>query len=196
MPVRFLQPGGTLLLDDGECIRSLAVTADDIAAVPSSFAYPFGEWCNPDTISSATSLNVDRIEVLRRWRLALCFEALGAMQAALDMTVEYVKVRHLFGRPLGAFQAIHHRLAECAVLVSNARLLARAAIGGKSAQRACGYAQEAAARVAYECHQFHGAIGLTLEHPLHFLTYRLRILQGELGGVSAQYGQGITLEPA
>ena len=48
------------------------------------------------------------------------------------------------------------------------------------------YAQDAAVRVVYETHQFHGAIGLTLEYPLHYWTNRLRRLQGELGGASQQ----------
>jgi hypothetical protein len=41
-------------------------------------------------------------------------------------------------------------------------------------------------RLVTETHQFHGAIGLTLEYPLHFWTYRLKALQGELGGPTAQ----------
>ena len=44
------------------------------------------------------------------------------------------------------------------------------------------HAQEAAKRVGYDFHQFLGAMGMTLEHPLHLWTYRLKALTGELGG--------------
>ena len=48
------------------------------------------------------------------------------------------------------------------------------------------YAQDAAKRVTYDFHQFLGAMGMTLEHPLHVWTYRLKFLTGELGGRGAQ----------
>ena len=48
------------------------------------------------------------------------------------------------------------------------------------------YAQESCPRVTLDCMQMHGAIGGTLEYPLHFWTYRLKVLQGELGGWAAQ----------
>ena len=47
-------------------------------------------------------------------------------------------------------------------------------------------AQEAAKRVGYDFHQFLGAMGMTLEHPLHLWTYRLKLLTAELGGRGAQ----------
>ena len=56
----------------------------------------------------------------------------------------------------------------------------------RDAALAATFAQEAAQSVAYDLHQFSGALGLTLEHPLHFWTYRLKSLQGELGAVHAQ----------
>ena len=48
------------------------------------------------------------------------------------------------------------------------------------------YAQEVGARIVLDCQQMHGAMGCTLEYPLHFWTYRLKVLQGELGGFLAQ----------
>jgi alkylation response protein AidB-like acyl-CoA dehydrogenase len=131
------------------------------------------------------------------WRLGLCFEIIGAGQAALDLTVQHVKTRRQFGQPLGAFQAIQHRLSECAMLLHGARLLARHAAWTRAAEDAAlaaGYCQEVAARLAYETAQFHGAIGITLEYPLHFFSYRLRVLQGELGGSGLQYGAAGSLE--
>jgi hypothetical protein len=193
-PIRFLEKPGSLLFDDGQHIRLLDTSDVEIQVVHGVFGFPFGKLVDPLVTVSAPVLDLDPTEFRRRWRLALCFEAIGAMQAALDMTVEYVKVRHQFGRPLGAFQSIQHRLSECAVSIASTRLLSRAAMAGGDAARACGFAQDTIARVAYETHQFHGAIGLTLEHSLHYLTYRLRVLQGELGGASEQYSAGISPE--
>ena len=107
------------------------------------------------------------------------------MRGALQQTVQYVKDRQQFGQPLAQFQAIQHRLAEDAQIVHACRLLAfRAAYedSAKEASLACLYAQQAARKIIYDCHQFSGAMGLTLEYPLHLWTYRLKYLQGEAGG--------------
>jgi alkylation response protein AidB-like acyl-CoA dehydrogenase len=112
------------------------------------------------------------------------------MESALKSTVDYVTQRKQFGQPIGAFQGVQHRLAEAAVLVEATRWLTfKAGDSGEPADAAlaAGYAQEAARRVAYDFHQFHGAMGLTLEHPLHLWTYRLRALLGELGGAAARF---------
>jgi alkylation response protein AidB-like acyl-CoA dehydrogenase len=82
-------------------------------------------------------------------------------------------------------------LAEVAQLVRGSRLLAlRAAWSDDDRQAAvaCLHAQESMRKVIYDCHQFAGAMGLTLEYPLHFWTYRLKYLQGEAGGKAAHGG--------
>ncbi len=53
--------------------------------------------------------------------IALAAEQLGGAQRALDMAVEYAKVRHQFGRPIGSFQAIKHRLADLLLEVESLR---------------------------------------------------------------------------
>ncbi|MBY0420740.1 MAG: hypothetical protein K2Q06_00450, partial [Parvularculaceae bacterium] len=82
-----------------------------------------------------------------------------------------------------------HRLAEDATLIRAARLLAlRAAFedADEPAATACFYAQQTMRKVIHDCHQFNGAMGLTLEYPLHLWTYRLKVLQGEAGGRAEQ----------
>jgi hypothetical protein len=186
-PVRFLTPGkGTLLVDDGSAIRRVNVADISVEAVEAPFNYPISRAKNLD-LSKAEKLNVDLGEFRRLWQLGVAAEIVGSMAPALDMTTEYVKQRQQFGRPLGTFQTIQHRLAECHVLIEGTRLLTyEAASSGSpsSAALALSYAQDAASRVVYETQQFHGAIGLTLEYPLHYWTYRLRFLMGELGGSS------------
>jgi alkylation response protein AidB-like acyl-CoA dehydrogenase len=112
------------------------------------------------------------------------------MDAALRFTVGYVTQREQFGRPIGSFQAVQHRLAECAIEVEGARWLAyeAAAAGAPAEAAACAaaYALAAAGRVHRETHQLSGAIGYTTEHELHVWSMRLQALRLELGGPGAQ----------
>lgn len=140
--------------------------------------------------SDATRLDDATASAVRRRALiGIAAEAAGVMRGALEHTVQYVKDREQFGHPLGHFQAIQHRLAECAQLVRAAKWLALRAAHSDSdadAATACLYAQESMRKVITDCHQFCGAMGLTLEFPLHLWTYRLKFLQGEAGGRSQQ----------
>jgi hypothetical protein len=189
-PVRFAAAASTVLVDCGDRIRLLR--AGTFTAVPAqgTFAYPFARLVDAD-LDAAPELTGASPEAMRHWwRLGVCFEIIGAGQAALDLTVQHVKTRRQFGQPLAAFQVIQHRLSECAMLLHGARLLARHAAWTRAAEDAAlaaGYCQDVATRLAYETAQFHGALGITLEYPLHFFTYRLRVLQGELGGGASQY---------
>jgi len=108
--------------------------------------------------------------------VALSAEQVGAAQRALELTVAYTKVRVQFGRAIGSFQALQHRMADLHVLVESARSLsyaaADAAAGGAAdlglrAAAAKVYCSEALARVAAEMIQLHGAIGITWEHDAH-----------------------------
>jgi alkylation response protein AidB-like acyl-CoA dehydrogenase len=124
-----------------------------------------------------------------QWRAALAAEAAGLLGAALQSVTTYVSERKQFGRPIATFQALRHRLAEAQVLANGVYWLAlRAAGTGDAADAALAalHAQEAAKNVGYDFHQFLGAMGMTLEHPLHLWTYRLKLLTAELGGRGAQ----------
>jgi alkylation response protein AidB-like acyl-CoA dehydrogenase len=114
------------------------------------------------------------------WRVALAVELVGTMRAALALTVDYVTGREQFGRPIGSFQAVQHRLAETTVLVEGARWLALEAawLGAPSeaAAAAVVHAADAARRVVAETHQLTGAVGFTTEYGLHLWTMRLPAL--------------------
>jgi alkylation response protein AidB-like acyl-CoA dehydrogenase len=108
--------------------------------------------------------------------IALSAEQVGAAQRALELTVAYTKVRVQFGRAIGSFQALQHRMAGLHVLVESARSLSYAAADaaaegaadlGLRAAAAKVYCSEALARVAGEMIQLHGAIGITWEHDAH-----------------------------
>ncbi|MEU0634175.1 acyl-CoA dehydrogenase family protein, partial [Streptomyces sp. NPDC005989] len=108
---------------------------------------------------------------------ALAAEQVGAASRCLELTLAYAQARIQFGRPIGSFQAVKHRLADAYVLVESARSAAlgasfAAAEGGTqelsrraaAAKSAC---SEAFSVVAGEMIQLHGGIGITWEHDAH-----------------------------
>jgi alkylation response protein AidB-like acyl-CoA dehydrogenase len=104
---------------------------------------------------------------------ALAAEQVGTAARALELTVAYAKERVQFGRPIGAFQAPQHRMAELHVLVETARSAAWAAARAPEpelpllAAVAKTHCSEALCRVAGEMIQLHGGIGITWEHEAH-----------------------------
>ncbi|WP_433203091.1 acyl-CoA dehydrogenase family protein [Nocardia sp. CA-107356] len=106
--------------------------------------------------------------------LALACENTGIVDRLLEMTVAYAQTRHQFGRPIGSFQAVKHRLADLLVTLERARSASRyaAAIYAQdpgSASLAVAVAgavcTDAAVHAAAEAIQLHGGIGFTWEHP-------------------------------
>ena len=107
--------------------------------------------------------------------LALCAEALGVMETAFEHTRQYLQTRHQFGRPIGSFQALQHRMVEWIALAQTrlAVLKAAAALAEPDARvraRALSAAQVTVGRqgthLAEEAIQLHGDMGLTWELPL------------------------------
>ncbi len=186
-PARFLTTAKTVLVIEGDSIGIAHPSADAVEPVESIYAYPMGRLTRKldvERLSEADAANV------RTWiRVALAAEASGLLKASLDSTVEHLTLRKQFGRPLGTFQALRHRMAECAVLVGGVRWLALKAAGtgdAGDAALAASHAQESATRIVYEVHQMFGAMGMTLEASLHLWTYRLKLLLSELGGRGGQ----------
>jgi alkylation response protein AidB-like acyl-CoA dehydrogenase len=186
-PVRFGGQARTLLVDAGDEACVLSVDPARAQPLRSNFMLPMARLeFDPN---SGDSLGAGSGERLRRfWRLALAVEAAGLMSGALDVTVEYVKQRRQFGRAIGSFQALQHRLALCKLGVEGTRWLAyAAAAAGAPAEKtaaAAAYAAEAAQQLFAETHQMTGAMGFTREHDLHVWSMRLQPLIHELGGVS------------
>lgn len=187
-PGRFVATARTLILVDREQVSVARVSADEVEAVDSVFAYPMGRLKHRP--ATATTLPPADAAKIKTWlRIALAAEASGLLQAAIASATEHLSLRKQFGRPLGSFQALRHRMAECAVLAGGARwLMLKAAASGDPADAALAamHAQDSATRVVYDLHQMLGAMGMTLEHPLHLWTYRLKALLSELGGRGGQ----------
>ena len=113
----------------------------------------------------------------------LASEQLGLAEWCLTSTVTYVKARHQFGRPVGSFQALKHRLADVWAEVTQARAVARYAAGCAAtgdpdlpvaAALAQAFCSPVAVRAAEECVQMHGGIGFTWEHPPHLFLKRAK----------------------
>lgn len=187
-PGRFVATACTLILVDGDEICLARVAPDEVEAVDSLFAYPMGRLKR--TPAATTALSPADAAKIRTWlRVALAAEASGLLQAAIASATEHLSLRKQFGRPLGSFQALRHRMAECAVLAGGARwLMLKAAASGDAGDAALAalHAQDSATRIVYDLHQMLGAMGMTLEHPLHLWTYRLKSLLSELGGRGGQ----------
>jgi len=187
-PVRFGGAARTALVDAGDEARLVPLEAGAREPVRSNFMLPVGRVAVD--AGSGESLGAGSGALLRRWwRVALAAETLGAMQGALDVTVEYVKRRRQFGRAIGSFQALQHRLAMCTVMIEGARRLTFEAAGRgapeEAAAVAAAHATDAANLVFREMHQMTGAMGFTREHDLHVWSLRLQALRLEGGGASA-----------
>jgi hypothetical protein len=188
-PLRFLTEGATVVVV-GDAVTSFTAPAGHVRAEPESlFAYPMGTLLVDPATISGTRHDVSPDLVRTHWRIALAAEAAGLLAAAIEVTCTYLAERQQFGRPLATFQALRHRLAEAQVRTNGVRWLAlkaAAKLDAGDAALALLHAQEAARVVTYDLHQFLGAMGMTLEHPLHLWTYRLKALIGELGGRAEQ----------
>lgn len=119
----------------------------------------------------------------------LASEQIGLAQTCLDATVEYAKTRFQFGRAIGSFQAVKHRLADLWSGVSTARAVARAAADALardeevelSVSVAQAYCSDLVVLAAEEHLQLHGGIGMTWEHPAHLYLGRAKSSQLAFG---------------
>jgi alkylation response protein AidB-like acyl-CoA dehydrogenase len=126
------------------------------------------------------------------WALTSALQV-GAAQRGLDMTVAYSKEREQFGRPIGSFQALKHRMADMLVLVEASRSVswgataavaayvgeptkARAEVLSRRAAAARSYCSDALDHVASETVQLHGGIAITWEHDAHLVFKRAHAL--------------------
>jgi alkylation response protein AidB-like acyl-CoA dehydrogenase len=187
-PVRFLKPGATVVVVGASGVRSFTASEAQVRDAGDEVLYGYPVAYLTEVPGDARVHEVAADEILRAWRVALAAEAAGLLAAALQSVTTYVTERQQFGRPIATFQALRHRLAEAQVATNGVYWLAlRAAGSGDAGDAALAalHAQEAAKRVGYDYHQFLGAMGMTLEHPLHLWTYRLKLLTAELGGRGA-----------
>lgn len=137
--------------------------------------------------------------------LALGAEAVGAMSAALAQTREYLQTRQQFGRPIGSFQALQHRMADLLLELEQARsavINAAAALHAPQPERARALSAakysvgHIGQKLAQECIQLHGGIGMTWELPLSHYAKRLVMIDHQLGDRDAHLQRYMALAPA
>ncbi|MGV9670251.1 MULTISPECIES: acyl-CoA dehydrogenase family protein [unclassified Gordonia (in: high G+C Gram-positive bacteria)] len=120
---------------------------------------------------------------------ALCAEAVGAMERALDLTVDYLKTRKQFGVTLSTFQALDHRAADVYVSLELARSMSLYATTALAdgvadpivASRAKLQICRSLRHVGQEAVQMHGGIGMTAEYPVGHYLSRLTAISHTLG---------------
>jgi alkylation response protein AidB-like acyl-CoA dehydrogenase len=125
-----------------------------------------------------------------------CAETVGVTDRALEFTLDYVQQRVAFGRPIGSFQALKHRLADHAAQLEGSKAAAAhaakavqarapdAAIAVSIAKSQCG---RQAVQIIRDCVQMHGGIGLTWNHDIHFYLRRAVSNEALLGSPAAHH---------
>ncbi len=122
--------------------------------------------------------------------LALCAEAVGAMDVARQHTLDYLRTRRQFGVPIGSFQALQHRMADVLLDIEQARSAVINAAAAMNADRTTRERALSAAkytigrvgtRTAEESIQMHGGIGMTWELPLAHYAKRLVMIDHQFG---------------
>jgi len=153
-----------------DATRALAEVVLADVRVPASSRLGAGGW---PAIARAIALG----------RIALAAEQVGGAEACLELAVDYAKVRHQFGRPIGSFQAIKHKFVDMMVALERARSLGyfaaltiaeddpRRSSATSVAKAAAGDCQKLLAK---EGIQIHGGIGYTWEHDMQLFVRRIK----------------------
>ncbi|OED40032.1 pimeloyl-CoA dehydrogenase small subunit [Chromatiales bacterium (ex Bugula neritina AB1)] len=127
---------------------------------------------------------------IARGVVALCAEALGAMQVCKEMTVDYLQTRKQFGVPIGKFQVLQHRTVDLLIEIEQSRSAVINAAGHLDADRATRERYVAAAKnligraarlISEEAIQIHGGIAMTWEYALSHYAKRLVMIDHLLG---------------
>ena len=129
-------------------------------------------------------------------------DSLGVGERLLEMTVGYVKVREQFGRPIGSFQSVKHKVADMLTTLKGARaatyyaamaLDAGVADAASASSVAKAFTGEGVAELAGEALQTHGGIGFTWEHDLHLYLRRAKVNEVLYGAAAEHYERLVAL---
>ncbi|HUI95352.1 MAG TPA: acyl-CoA dehydrogenase family protein [Xanthobacteraceae bacterium] len=126
--------------------------------------------------------------------IALSAELLGVMQAAQEMTFDYLRIRKQFGKPIGSFQALQHKAVDIYIKTETTRSLIYQVAAANDPYRVDpalavavkAKASEDALAVTQACIQLHGAIGFTDEHDIGLYLKRAMLLSSLFGNAAAQ----------
>jgi alkylation response protein AidB-like acyl-CoA dehydrogenase len=122
--------------------------------------------------------------------VALCAEAVGAMEVTNELTLDYLKTRKQFGVPIGSFQVLQHRMADMQIALEQSRsmaILAASRLESESPEREQAlsatkyYIGKAGRFISEEAIQLHGGIGMTWEYSMAHYAKRLVMIDHQLG---------------
>ncbi len=144
-----------------------------------------------DAVMGAPDKAWPRLKRALEWATsALCAEMVGGVQKVLETSTEYAKTRHQFGKPIGIYQAVSHKLADMLVLAESGRsatyyaawtVEADAPDRSLASSMAKAYVSDAYRKVAGDGIQVHGGIGFTWEHDMHLYFKRAKSSEVTLG---------------
>jgi alkylation response protein AidB-like acyl-CoA dehydrogenase len=144
-----------------------------------------------DALMGAPHTAWPRLKRALEWgTAALCAEMVGGTQKVLETSTEYAKTRQQFGKPIGIYQAVSHKLADMLVLAESGRsatYYAAWAVDADAPDRALAtsmakaYVSDAYRKVAGDGIQVHGGIGFTWEHDMHLYFKRAKASEVTLG---------------
>jgi alkylation response protein AidB-like acyl-CoA dehydrogenase len=156
-------------------------------------------------VSDANVATADEAEV--RWLADACAvltaaDSLGVGERLLDLTVGYVKVREQFGRPIGGFQSVKHKVTDMLTTLKGARaatyyaaMALDAGVAGATAasSAAKAFTGDGVAALAGQALQAHGGIGFTWEHDLHLYLRRAKVNEVLYGAAAEHYERLVAL---
>jgi alkylation response protein AidB-like acyl-CoA dehydrogenase len=150
-----------------------------------------GVQLSADSVMGAAGKSWPALKRALEWATsALCAEMVGGVQKVLETSTEYAKTRHQFGKPIGIYQAVSHRLADMLVMSESGRsatYYAAWAVDADAPDRslassmAKAYVSDAYRKVAGDGIQVHGGIGFTWEHDMHLYFKRAKSSEVTLG---------------
>ncbi len=174
-----------------------AVAAQDATILPVVSLDMTRQLADVEIVDAPSTLVVDHeqgadalVAALEVGAALLASEQAGLAAWSLEMTTQYLKTRRQFGRVLGGYQALKHRLADLYVEVQSAAAAARYAAGATAESRpdrgvavavAASYCGDVAVHAAEESIQLLGGMGMTWEHPAHLYLKRAKADQIGLG---------------
>src|SRR5579859_828149 len=145
----------------------------------------------PDALMGAADNAWPRLKRALEWATAaMCAEMVGGEQKVLETSTEYAKTRQQFGKPIGIYQAVSHKLADMLVLAESSKsatyyaawaVEADAPDRSLAASMAKAYVSDAYRKIAGDGIQVHGGIGFTWEHDMHLYFKRAKASEVTLG---------------
>jgi alkylation response protein AidB-like acyl-CoA dehydrogenase len=144
------------------------------------------------------------LRALDKATVALCAEMVGGAERAMEMCVDYAKTRVQFGRQIGGFQAVKHKVADMKLLVENAKSIVYYAAwavdsdapeAARAASMAKAYCSDMYTQITADGIQVHGGIGFTWDHNMHLYFKRAKSSEVLLGNATWHRERTATLIP-